>query len=741
MASDLAEGVESGCTTLKCAPAPAMSTPRDDVALMVSLNGQYDSAAVVATLVYYDNEAVAVSNIAPVAGPIAGGTPIQVRGSGFADLGGAACILTLQGGAMVFLHANVAGPGLMVCTPSAGHAGMAGTASGARVSIVLNGDPSTRREAAVVADRTFYFVDLGAIRITKLTPPAGPIGGDTTVLLMGSGLGTPCGGGLCPDPPTCIFELQTFHIAGAVAAAAAAASSSAATNGAFNVSVVGKTVQRSGTWAVLCDVPPSGFTSEDATNIPIPPAALVTSVRVAILGYLPATPAEPTTLLQDKPTFRYYDAATKSVHPRGGPPSGGTSITISGRSLTTGFLGDQYPAAHGYRTVFSSARCVFLASPPHGYGSTIAPSIVAVATAALAPGSNEGDDAPQLTCTTPGFTLPDAGAGVAAVYVEVALNGYIDEHTRSTVTRPPTFTFYAATISRVHPLGGPTAGGTLLTLFGTNLADYGGALCKFTFRGADAVADGGGGGGGAGGNANAGASLAVSVDASISTGDGHGDGSAVCKVPSAEEGDRAEILATHGGLPTSVSVQLSLNGVPEQAAEAEECDAAATSGGALLADVMLARNLTSGNRRARCFAYFNGTTVRIDEVLPRGGPHTGGTSLTVRGSGFHDFGGLGCLLGELERVPATSTSDREVRCAAPRNGPLPSTGRTSVRITLNAADASPTRPMRWRWQRPIAQRVARLHLLQRRSSSGHARFARSGGAWAHTRHHPRRGLP
>ncbi len=40
-------------------------------------------------------------------------------------------------------------------------------------------------------------------------------------------------------------------------------------------------------------------------------------------------------------------------------------------------------------------------------------------------------------------------------------------------------TYYKAAVSRVHPLGGPTAGGTLVTLHGSNLADYGGALCRF----------------------------------------------------------------------------------------------------------------------------------------------------------------------------------------------------------------------------------------------------------------------
>ena len=64
---------------------------------------------------------------------------------------------------------------------------------------------------------------------------------------------------------------------------------------------------------------------------------------------------------------------------------------------------------------------------------------------------------------------------------QVSLNGYVDEPTKMTVIKPPTFTYYAGRVERIEPLGGPIAGDTMITLHGTNLADYGGALCKFVF--------------------------------------------------------------------------------------------------------------------------------------------------------------------------------------------------------------------------------------------------------------------
>jgi hypothetical protein len=71
--------------------------------------------------------------------------------------------------------------------------------------------------------------------------------------------------------------------------------------------------------------------------------------------------------------------------------------------------------------------------------------------------------------------------GVVRYFLEVSLNGYADERTSSTVRLPPSFTYVDAVVSRVHPFGGPVMGGTMLTLRGRNLGDYGGLSCRFAF--------------------------------------------------------------------------------------------------------------------------------------------------------------------------------------------------------------------------------------------------------------------
>ena len=59
-------------------------------------------------------------------------------------------------------------------------------------------------------------------------------------------------------------------------------------------------------------------------------------LSVAILGYVTAH-----TLLVDRPEFKYYDAAVHAINPQGGPPGGGTTLTLSGRALLDSYLGVQ----------------------------------------------------------------------------------------------------------------------------------------------------------------------------------------------------------------------------------------------------------------------------------------------------------------------------------------------------------------------------------------------------------------
>lgn len=267
---------------------------------------------------------------------------------------------------------------------------------------------------------------------------------------------------------------------------------------------------------------------------------------------------------------------------------------------------------------------------------------------------------------------------------QVSLNGYVDEPTKMTVIKPPTFTYYAGRVERIEPLGGPIAGDTMITLHGTNLADYGGALCKFIF-GIGLAA------GGAAGNSGTGEAAMVEVitSASLHSGNGVGLGAMRCAAPLV---DASRLSALNNSLPSAASLDLSLNGDATQSVDATPCDASAMTGAGLLSDVasVAAANASQGrDRRARCYAFFDPSSVRLDDILPRGGTHYGGTLLTLLGAGFHAFGLIGCAIGSLDVAPASRISEHELRCRTPTNGPLPSTGRLPVQLTLNGIDALP----------------------------------------------------
>ena len=661
----------SGCQRIRCFPAPPTTTSGASLPLMVSLNGQYDSATAVAQLSTFDNDAVSISLMTPSAGPLAGGVRIELSGAGFVDLGGATCILSVSNSFQIELPATITSASLAACTPQSIHAAGIG-AKAVSVGIVLNGDLATARFAASQAARTFYFVDLNAVRIDAVHPPAGPIRGGTTILLRGSGF-TACGGSVCPQPPMCLFDLPGYSLPGpAAAAAAAAANQPLPGSEPRTVTVTGTVKQRLGAYTLHCDAPPPGVTTEDATEVPLPASALSTKIRIAFLGYL-ARPGEPSMMLSAVPTFRYYDAAVHTAHPSGGPPDGGTSVTLGGRALLGSFVPPtQYFPDGGSPALDKSPRCVFLGSPPPPFGATAEvvaayrASRVATAEATVTPNGGLRCKAPKLTAL--------ATSGVSRLFIEASLNGYVDEHTSLTVSKPPIFTYYAARVERIEPMGGPSAGGTTLTLHGVNLGDHGGPLCKFGF------------GSGAG-------SLQVLTNASVFSGNGVGGGAVRCMSPAVHA---SHLQALGGGLPSATSVELSLNGDVTQTAQAAACAPTAMSGHALLSDVAATAALNvseAAGRRARCYAYFAPENVTLTSVFPRGGPHSGGTTLTVRGSGFHTFGSLGCILGTLPAVPATRVSDGELRCRTSPNGPLPSTGRLPVRITLNGIDIMPS-PMR-----------------------------------------------
>jgi hypothetical protein len=146
------------------------------------------------------------------------------------------------------------------------------------------------------------------------------------------------------------------------------------------------------------------------------------------------------TLTTDGVLFVFYNASAVSVSataPLGGPSAGGTVVMING----SGFAD------------LGGVHCRFGA----GAAATV-PATVRSST--------------QLACTSP----PVPAGGV----VQLALT--FNDDMAAFVTSSASFDYYAASVlsvSRVRPVGGPSAGGTLLNVSGTGFATLGSVFCRF----------------------------------------------------------------------------------------------------------------------------------------------------------------------------------------------------------------------------------------------------------------------
>ena len=681
----------SGCTVLRCAPILPVGGVQT-LELFISLNGRYDSKQPVVNITFYDNSYVSVSSMSPGAGPAAGGTVITVRGSSFADYGGANCILTsrVSSRAPIFLPATVRDNSTIVCPTTATHAA-AGGGEEMRLGVVLNGQIATEvRATKLSGGQLWYFVNLATIQIVGVHPPAGPIHGGTTVLFSGVGLRA-CDPArfpaLCPEPPLCFFE-PTAAGGGNVAVSAPAP-------------VTGRISQRGSSSVVECEAPPSGLTSSDVTEVVLPPEQLARTVRIGLLGH-----GQPGALLPQAVSFQYIDATVRSILPRGGPFTGGTILSITGSGFGRYASSLSFAADAGARAVGTQMLCLWI--------ELVSGSVRSSAFASL---TLDGG----IRCVSPSVPSPPFGSALVheELGFEVSLNGYAEEHTAPALRNPARYTYYHASVTYLAPFAGPALGGSLLRLQGRALADFGGLSCQFLVAG--------------------GGSAPSSVASASSPASALGGDRIACRSPPLSNARLAEL---RGGAAVRVDVRVALNGA--QVALAGPCstplppntscfayfDEDATLVGGLqpqggprsggtsvevhgsgitdyggvackFGGLPLVPATLLGTDRARCvspangplpstgplplrislngadllggdappnFTYYDASQVRAATLMPDRAGSDGGTMVTVSGSGFVDLGGIGCLFGET-LSNATFIDSMHARCISPAFAP------------------------------------------------------------------------
>ena len=402
------------------ATAPAALAGTVDVT--VTTAGSTSATSVLDRFTYV--AAPTVSGVSPNAGPLAGGISVTITGANFlgattVDFGTAAAIITSDTATQI------------IATNPAGSAGP--------VDVIVTTAAGTSATSA--ADRFTY---VAPPAVTGVSPSSGPTGGGTSVSITGTNLGGAtavlfgtAAGTITSDTATQVIVTSPAGTAGAAVdvtvttAGGTSATSSAdrftyvatpaitavnpsagPTAGGTSVTITGTTLLNA--TAVRFGSFAAQITSDSATQIiATSPAENAAAVDVTV------TTAGGTSATSSADHFTYVAAPTvTSVSPALGPTAGGSSVTITGSNL-----------AGAIAVRFGQAAAIITS-----------------------------DTATQIIATSP------AGSA-GAVDVTVSTAG--GTSATSSIDR---FTYVAApAITALSPGAGPSAGGTSVTITGTNL--------------------------------------------------------------------------------------------------------------------------------------------------------------------------------------------------------------------------------------------------------------------------------
>ncbi|KAB8066534.1 IPT/TIG domain-containing protein [Janthinobacterium violaceinigrum] len=574
-----------------------------------------------------------VTSLSPTAGPIAGGSTVTVSGTNFSG----ATAVTFGGTAAIGFTVNSATQ--ITATAPAG----SGTVD---VRVTTVGGTS----ATSAADQFTY---VAVPVVSSISPTAGPAAGGATVTISGtnfSGATAVTFGGTAATGFTVNSATQITATApagsGTVDVSITTIGGTSATSAADQFTYVaapvvssisptsgpaagGSTVTISGTnfsgatAVTFGGAAASGFTVNSATQITAtaPPGVGTVDVRVTTAGGTSATGAAD--------QFTYIAApVVSSISPTSGPATGGTTVTISG-------------------TNFSGLMAVT-------FGGTAATAFTF-------------NSATQITATAP--------AGTGTVDVRVTTSGGT-----SATGAADQFTYVGApVVSSISPTAGPAAGGTTVTISGTNFSGatavtFGGtAATGFTVNNATQI------------TATAPAGTGT-VDVRITTIGGTSATSAADQFTYVAAPVVSSISPTSG--PAAGGATVTISGTNFSGATAVTFGGAAASGftvnsatqitatappGAGTVDVRVTTaGGTSATGAADQFTYIAAPVV--SSISPTSGPATGGTTVTISGTNFS--GVTAVTFGGTAATGFTFNSATQITATAPAG-----TGTVDVRVT------------------------------------------------------------
>jgi hypothetical protein len=559
---------------------------------------------------------VVITSINPNSGSTLGGTTVTATGTGF-----------LMGYTPKCMFGTSTVSATVTSTTTATCVAPAEAAAGVAFQFSENG-------VDFVSGPTYTYI---ALSVTSLSPATGPTAGGTVLTLTGVGF-TSVSTPKCQFGATLVTATVTstttatcpapIHVAGSVAVTYSNDATNFVAAGNFiyadytltsitptnGPTVGGTTVTLTGTGFSMIGTPKCQF----GTSVVIATVSSATSATCTspgpITGSIVVQFANDAQSFVGTPTFLYINPIVTSFAPINGPTTGGTTVTLTG----TGF-------------VMGNAFCQFGASTP----------VTATVTSAT-----------SATCVSP--------AGNGGVSLQYSNNG-------QTYVASNTFNYLTSTLTSISPTTGPVAGGTTVTLTGTEFAGLT-PKCKF------------------------GTNIVAATITSTTT--------ATCMAPLGTAGNSAVTYSNDGitfdaGTPnylyqditvTSISpnngpvaggTTVTVTGTGFTGISTPTCQFGSTS---VPANFMSATTATCvapvGTAGSQAFSYSNNAQnfvtpgsylyqdITVGGISPNNGIPAGGTVVTVTGTGFVNSANLMCQFAGTS-VPATFISATSLSCVAP----------------------------------------------------------------------------
>jgi hypothetical protein len=625
-----------------------------------------------------------VTSVSPTTGPLAGGTSVVITGTNFTGTTGAAGV---KFGATNATGYTVNSNTQITATAPAGSAGTVDVT-------VTNGSTSPTS----AADQFTY---VAAPTVTSISPTSGPTGGGTSVIITGTNFSTTTGAAgvkfgannaasytvnsntqITATAPagTGTVDVTVTTVGGTSATTASdqftyvgaptvtsISPTSGPGSGGTTVTITG-TNFTGATAVVFGAAAATGVTVNSATQITAtsPAGTSTIDIRVTTAGGTSATSAAD--------QFTYIAAPTvTSISPTAGPAAGGTSVTITGTNFT-GVTAVTFGGTAAAGFTFNSATSITATSPAGAAGAvdvrvttpggTSATSAADQFTYAAPPTvtSISPTSGPQTGGTTVVITGTNFTGATTVVFGATAATGVtVNSATQITATSPAgtstidirvttaggtsatsaadQFTYVATpAVTSLSPTSGPAAGGTVVTITGTNFTgvtavSFGGtAAAGFTFNSATSI------------TATSPAGAAGAVDVRVTTPGGTSAISAADQFTYAGPPSITSISPTGG--PLGGGTIVTITGANLSGATVVTFGATAAAGftvnsatqitatspaGAGTVDIRVTTvGGTSAMSAADQFSY--AATPAVTSVAPNAGLLAGGTSVTITGT-------------------------------------------------------------------------------------------------------------